>query len=246
MLETALQSGSVQALAWTALLLGFVHSILGPDHYVPFVMMARAWRWSWPKTILITALCGLGHVGSSIVIAAVLIAAGTAFSGWESTRWAALHEVRGAVAAWSLMGFGAAYAIWGVHRALRGRTHVHRHVHEDGDVHTHAHAHEKDHAHVHGSAERVTPWVLFTVFVFGPCESLIPLALAAWALGGTGAAVVTAGAFTLSTVATILVTVGLLLGGLNRIALGPVERWTHAVAGASLVACGAAIRFLGL
>ncbi len=246
MLETALHSGSVQALAWTALALGFVHSVLGPDHYVPFVMMARAWRWSWPRTFVITLLCGFGHVASSIAIAAVLIAAGTAVDTWQGTRWAALHEVRGAVAAWALIGFGVAYTLWGVRRALRTRLHTHDHVHEGGAVHAHAHAHVDAHAHVHGSAARVTPWVLFAVFVFGPCESLIPLTLAAWALGGTGAAVVTAGAFTLSTVATILVTVGLLLGGLRRLPLGPLERWTHALAGASLVACGAAIRFLGL
>ena len=246
MLETALASGSVQALAWTALLLGFVHSILGPDHYVPFVAMARAWRWSWPRTLAITLLCGLGHVASSIAIAAALIAAGAALDDWQGTRWAALHAVRGTAAAWALMGVGVAYALWGVRRAIRGRVHAHGHTHGDGALHAHGHAHDRDHAHPHGPAAAVTPWVLFTVFVFGPCESLIPLTLAAWALGGTSAAVLTAGAFTLSTVATVVATVSLLLAGLTRVPLGPLERWTHALAGASLVACGAAIRFLGL
>ena len=56
----------------------------------------------------------------------------------------------------------------------------------------------------------------------------------------------TAGAFTLSTVATILGTVWLLRSGIELLPLRRVERYTHAIAGASLVACGVAIRFLGL
>jgi hypothetical protein len=88
--------------------------------------------------------------------------------------------------------------------------------------------------------------VLFIVFVFGPCESLIPLMLAAQGLGGLGATVLTAGAFTVATVGTIIGTVTLLQAGIDLVPLGRLERWTHAAAGMSLVACGAAVGFLGL
>ncbi len=247
MLEQSLQSGSVVVLAWAAFALGFLHTILGPDHYVPFVMMARAEGWSRAKTFVVTGLCGLGHVLGSLAIAALLIVLGTAAEHWEQTRWAALHELRGDVAAWALIGVGAAYALWGLRRARRSREHSHHHRHADGSVHEHRHSHHQEHVHVHRStAARVTPWVLFTVFVFGPCESLIPLSLAAWGLDGLGAALLTAGAFTLSTVATILGTVWLLRSGIELLPLRRVERYTHAIAGASLVACGVAIRFLGL
>ena len=249
MLEESLQSGSVVLLAWTALALGFLHTILGPDHYVPFVAMAAAEGWSRTKTAVVTALCGLGHVVGSIAIAAVLIGLGSAAESWEQTRWAGIHELRGDVAAWALMGVGAAYALWGVRRALRGRSHSHGHLHADGSQHSHDHdhSHAGGHVHVHGSTvARLTPWVLFTIFVFGPCESLIPLSLASWGLGGIGAAALVAGAFTVSTVATILGCVFLLHAGVNLLPLNVLERWTHALAGASLVACGVAIRFLGL
>lgn len=248
MLQEALQAGDVQVLAWTALALGFLHTVLGPDHYVPFVMMAMAEGWSRLKTAVITGLCGLGHVVSSVVIAAALIVLGTAVEGWEETSLAGLHEARGDIAAWALMGVGVAYALWSWRRVRRGHAHQHRHVHLDGSAHAHEHDHrDGDHLHVHGrSAHRLTPWVLFTVFVFGPCESLIPLMLAAWGLGGLGATTLTAAAFTVSTVATILGAVALLLAGVNLLPLRRMERWTGVVAGVSLVFCGAAIRFLGL
>jgi nickel/cobalt exporter len=249
MLEESLQSGSVMLLAWTAFALGFLHTVLGPDHYVPFVAMAASEGWSRAKTMVVTAVCGLGHVVGSLVIAAVLIVLGTALEGWEGHGLAHFHELRGDVAAWALMGVGAAYGLWGIRRALRGRSHSHSHVHAGGEAHEHEHSHQSEggHLHVHGrTIARLTPWVLFTIFVFGPCESLIPLSLASWALAGLGAFLLVGLAFTLSTVATILVLVLLLQGGLTLLPLKSMERWAHALAGLSLVACGAAIRFLGL
>ncbi|MCX8108749.1 MAG: hypothetical protein N3G20_08095 [Verrucomicrobiae bacterium] len=248
MLETALQSSSIQVLVLTALMLGFLHTIMGPDHYVPFIALGRASHWHWTKTIVVALVCGLGHVLSSVLIAVLLIRLGTAVSQWEGTSWARIHEARGTVSAVALMVFGIAYAAWGVRHALHTKsgTHSHPHVHPDGSLHDHVHAHRGDHVHVHGSPAKITPWVIFTIFVFGPCESLIPLTLAAWGLGGTGAAFLTAAAFTATTVLTMVAVVGLLLLGLSRVQFGQLERWTHALAGVSLFACGAAIQFLGL
>ena len=234
MLEASLQSGDALVLAWAALAMGFIHTILGPDHYVPFVMLAKAEGWSQARTGVVSFLSGLGHVMGSVVIAAVLIATGVALSSWEHTSWGFLHALRGNLAAWALAGFGGLYAVWGVWRALR----------HGGHGHSHGHSH--DHSHDHSRAARVTPWVVFIIFVFGPCESLIPLLLAAWGIGGVGTAVLVAGAFTLSTVGTMVGAVALLLLGLDLVPLGKLERWTHALAGASLVACGLAIVYLGL
>ena len=58
-------------LAVTAAGIGFLHTLLGPDHYLPFIMMARAGNWSRLKTYVVAGLCGVGHVGSSIVIGAI-------------------------------------------------------------------------------------------------------------------------------------------------------------------------------
>lgn len=256
-LSAALHSGDLTVLLVTAVTLGAVHTILGPDHYVPFVMMARAQRWARRRVALVTFLCGFGHVASSGVIAVALALAGRAFTDWTDSRFAALHEARGPIAAWLLMGIGAALTVWGVVRALRRRTHAHLHVHADGTVHAHEHDHTGDHAHAHAApyapgdaparaVRSLTPWVLFTIFVFGPCESLIPLMLVAWSTSGPAGAFLVGGAFAVATIATIMAAVALLLAGVSLIPLGTLERWTTALAGLALVACGGAIQFLGL
>ena len=46
-----------------------VHTLSGPDHYLPFVAMSRAGSWTRRRTLWITPVCGLGHVASSILLA---------------------------------------------------------------------------------------------------------------------------------------------------------------------------------
>jgi len=49
-------------LTGTAVALGFFHTLVGPDHYLPFVAMAKARQWPLKKTLLIAFFSGLGHV----------------------------------------------------------------------------------------------------------------------------------------------------------------------------------------
>ena len=53
-------TAEVSLLVFTAFSVGFLHTILGPDHYIPFVAMSRSNKWTARKTALITALCGVG------------------------------------------------------------------------------------------------------------------------------------------------------------------------------------------
>lgn len=248
-LETALSSGQLPILIWTAVALGVLHTLLGPDHYVPFAMLATAQQWSHRRTMTITLLCAVGHVVSSTVIGAALIFAGIALSAWPESRWAHWHEMRGEVATWLLMGVGVAFIAWGTKQALRGRAHSHRHIHSDGTVHDHEHDHHGRHVHVHARENRVrriTPWVLSGIFVFGPCESLIPLMLASWAACGLGGTILVAGSFCMATILAVVASVFALLVGISRLPLGALDKWSTCIAGLSLVLCGAAIRWLGL
>ena len=236
-------SQEIGVLAATAASIGFLHTLLGPDHYLPFVVMARARRWSLVKTAWITVLCGLGHVGGSVVLGAIGIVTGVALSRLE-----VLESVRGNLAAWLLIGFGLAYFVWGLRRALRSRSHQHAHSHGDAEAHTHRHTHTRGHLHIHDGEDRpnVTPWILFTIFVLGPCEPLIPILMFPAAKSSLSGLLLVTAIFGGVTVATMLTVVIASTLGINFLPVARMERYTHALAGGAICLCGVSIQFLGL
>lgn len=232
---------SLLILTPVAASIAVVHTLSGPDHYLPFIAMAKAGNWRWGKTAWVTSLCGLGHVISSVVLALLGSAALV-----SAQRIAGIESLRGDLAAWGLIAFGLVYAAWGLRRAWRRRPHRHRHVHHDGSVHEHEHDHTRDHGHVHRQGARLTPWVLFTVFVLGPCEPLIPLLMFPAVKQSAAGFLYIAGLFTVVTLACMLAVVLLALFGLRSIRTGFLERYAHALAGLAVLACGVSIKFLGL
>lgn len=206
--------------------IGFLHTILGPDHYLPFVAVARARGWSLGKTLSVTVLCGFGHVLGSMLLGLFGIALGVAVFRLE-----ALESIRGEVAAWMLIAFGFTYFIWGLHRAVKSRAHSHEHAHRDGIVHSHEHTHLGGHTHPHtGNAKNITPWILFTIFVFGPCEPLIPLLMYPAAQGSLASVLLVAAVFGAATVLTMATMVASLSLSISRIRLGSLESYSHALA----------------
>ena len=63
-------------LTVTAASVGLIHTLIGPDHYLPFIVLAKARNWSVLRTSWITFLCGLGHMSSSVVLAWIFHALG--------------------------------------------------------------------------------------------------------------------------------------------------------------------------
>jgi len=226
----------------TAASIGFFHTLFGPDHYVPFVMMSWARKWSVLKTALITFLCGLGHIGSSVVLGLVGVALGLAVKNLEI-----VESVRGNIAAWLLIAFGLVYFVWGLRRAYQKKSHSHSHIHV-GAEHEHQHSHQLEHAHVHDEKSNIsiTPWVLFTIFVFGPCEPLIPILMYPAAKNSLFGLAMVTGVFGAATIGTMLVVVMLSVAGVNFVQLSRLQRFSHAIAGATICLCGLAIQFLGL
>jgi ABC-type nickel/cobalt efflux system permease component RcnA len=144
--------------------------------------------------------------------------------------------------------FGLIYFVWGIRKAVRNKPHNHSHLHEDGSSHTHLHTHEKEHLHPHENPEKknITPWVLFTIFVFGPCEPLIPLLMYPAAIDSLLGLVIVTAVFGLVTILTMLSIVMITSWGVSFIPFGKVERYSHAFAGAAIFLSGVAIQFLGL
>ncbi len=237
-------SAELITLCSTAAGIGFIHTVLGPDHYLPFIAMSKARNWSAIKTGWITFLCGLGHVGSSILLGAIGIAIGSAADELLLGKLVWIESIRGDIAAWLLISFGLAYLIWGIRQAIRNRPHTHRHLHGLGSQHAHIHTHESEHIHVHDSKAKknITPWILFTIFVFGPCEPLIPvLMFPAVREMNIWAAVPVAITFGVVTIATMLAVVGIISFGGNLLPRTQLGRYSHALAGGTIFACGIAI-----
>jgi sulfite exporter TauE/SafE len=236
-------SREIMLLAGTAATIGFVHTVLGPDHYLPFIVISRARRWGLSKTLFVSFLCGLGHVLSSVVIGFIGIAFGVAVGRLEG-----VESFRGGLAGWLLIGFGLAYMVWGVWRAIKKKPHTHLHLHAEDDEHDHAHVHQGEHYHLHGRANKksLTPWILFTIFVFGPCEPLIPILMYPAAKHNMAGVVLVTVAFGLTTIGTMLVLISLSSWGLSFLPLGKLERYVHALAGAMIFISGLSVQFFGL
>ena len=236
-------SREILLLMATAATIGFLHTLFGPDHYLPFIVMARARNWTKIKTVWVTMLCGLGHVGSSVILGAIGVAIGFSVGRLES-----VEAFRGDIAAWLFIVFGFLYFIWGMKKAIRNEPHKHLHLHENGEKHVHPHTHSRDHVHRHteGTKKSITPWVLFTIFVLGPCEPLIPILMYPAAKNSVIGLVLVTAIFCLVTMGTMLTVVLISTMGINLVPLGKVERYTHALAGATICLSGTGIVFLGL
>jgi len=235
--------GELNALIITAASIGFFHTIFGPDHYLPFVMISWARKWSTAKTALITFLCGLGHIASSVVLGLIGVALGLAVKRLE-----VVESFRGNLAAWLLIAFGLVYFVWGLRRAYRSKPHAHSHAHTNKLPHTHLHNHYDKHTHIHDdkAAVSVTPWVLFVIFVFGPCEPLIPILMYPAAKNSLFGLVAVTCVFGGVTIATMLGVVMLSRAGVSFVRLTRVQRFAHAIAGATICLCGLAIQLVGL
>lgn len=229
----------ITLLAMTAGFIGLVHTIIGPDHYVPFIMMSRFGKWSFPKTLTITVLSGFGHVLSSVLLGALGIALGIAVSRLEG-----IESTRAQIATWGIIAFGLIYFIWGMKRALK-KSRRKGHRHKGSGEHHHHHLFSW-HTHSPKPKKNMTPWVLFTIFVFGPCEPLIPIIMYPAATSNMMGVVLVTAIFGICTVGTMTTIVMVSCLGLAKLEMKKTERYGHAIAGASILVCGLGMQFLGL
>lgn len=229
-------------LLGTAASIAFTHTLIGIDHTLPFIVIGKSRQWSINKVLFITLLCGLGHVLSSVIIGFVGIGFGVALN-----RLTFIESMRGDFAANLLIGFGLAYATWSFINSKRGIYHTHSHIHSDGQSHEHQHCHKNEHIHLHNSKDKtITSWSLFIIFVFGPCEALIPLLMVPAAKHNWFQTTVLAVVFGLTTMVTMIATVALGYTGFKFFKFNHIEKYANVYAGLAITASGGAIRLLGI
>lgn len=228
--------------------LAVLHTAIGVDHALPFVVLARVQRWSLARTLAITAACGAGHIASAVLIGLAAVAFGFAVE-----QLTPFEAVRGRIGLGVLIAFGLGYALLGLVRLWRQSAHRHAHAHHDGTLHDHHHGHADEHVHLHDDTRRktVTAWTLFVVLVFGPCEVLVPLLLAPGVTGDRWLLVGIVAVFGGLTVLTMLVMVTIGLWGARLIDLerhlGPkFATVADIVAGLAVAGTGFAVGVFGL
>ncbi|MFO8055225.1 MAG: hypothetical protein R6U19_08720 [Bacteroidales bacterium] len=220
-------------LIGTAASLGFLHTLLGPDHYVPFLALSRARGWSIRKTACITGICGLAHVGSSVGIGIAGLSLNHKLASLE-----AFEALRGNIVAWLIIAFGLAYMVWGIKRAFSIK-HQQPLMEKLEKPHSMPGTTKK-------SYKQLLPWILFVIFLLGPCEPLIPLLMFPAASISTMSIALVAGTFGIVTMATMITVVVLPLYGVHKVKIPGLQTYGHALAGSLIMLCGIGVQFLGL
>lgn len=231
----------LQILIASAAFLGFIHTLLGPDHYLPFIVLGKARNWSVSRTMWITFISGVGHVGGSVILGVIGIALGISLSKLEL-----IESHRGNLVGWLLIAFGLFYSVYGIKKYIKKNGHSHLPnflIPKKIRNFKHINHHFKDENN--DNQNKLTPWILFLIFVFGPCEVLIPLLIfPAAKFSAIGIALVSI-VFGATTILTMMVSVYLGHKGASLITFKPIDSAFHIIAGFVILISGIGIQFMG-
>jgi nickel/cobalt exporter len=207
------------SLAVAAISIGSLHS-LAPDHWVPIAAIARARNWSKGKALRVAFLCGFGHVTVSVFLGLLALLFG-------AQLFQSIGERMVSVAGLLMIGFGLAYAIWGLRHTFAHRLHGHHHHHYD---------------HVHDPSS-VSVWSLFLIYCADPCVAVIPILFAAAPLT-TVETISIVVAYEVATVGAMVILVGVAQSGAQLFKGKWIERFGDAIAGGLIVATGIMVAIL--
>lgn len=230
-------NSEMMVLIMSAITIACLHTVTGPDHYLPFIALSKSRGWSLRKTIGWTIVCGCGHVWSS-----VLLGLGGAAIGWSLSKISWLEGVRGGIAGWVLLCFGLVYGIWGLCRAYKNNPHKHFDLEDNSEVYVYEHRHGE--AVISTDRHRVTPWVMFIIFLLGPCEPMIPLLYFPAAKSNWVSMLILIAVYTICTLATMLLMVLLGFYGTRFFKTEKLERYMGALGGLTIFICGAGMIFM--
>lgn len=199
--------------------IAFLHA-LAPDHWMPFAAIGKAQNWSKLRLLWITFISGIGHVGISIIFSIIGI-----LLGFSLSKLKGIEGHRGEIVLWLLIGFGIAYALWGIRKAREQK----RKGIDEEEL----------------KAKTVAVWTMFAVIVLGPCEPLVPLVFLGYNYGWVGVITVSV-VFSIITIIMMLAQSLLALMGIQLIKNDIVERYSHAFAGLVIALTGVFVMVAGI
>jgi nickel/cobalt exporter len=226
----------------SAATLGVIHTLLGPDHYLPFIVLSKARHWTRSRTLWITFISGVGHVGGSVVLGMIGIAMGISLHRIE-----AIEASRSQLVGWMVIAFGVLYTAYGVYKYVKRGAHLHlpSFLRPKSIRHQDLHLGDRELEHDQEGG-RLTPWILFLIFVFGPCEVLIPMLVYPAAEHSTLGIFLVALVFGIATIGTMMLVVLLGYKGFSMVRFRGKEHQLHLYAGLVILLAGIGMQFLGL
>jgi ABC-type nickel/cobalt efflux system permease component RcnA len=223
-----MNSAVLTTIAATGFTVAFFHAAI-PTHWLPFVLVSRARRWSRGKTLLVAAFSGLGHVTLTGLLGLVI-----AWFGFKLDHYAA--DVFPKVAGGILLAIGVFY-FW---RQGRGRV-VHHHgigaLHHPSEKcgHEAGHSHWEEELKDSGLvADRTGDWAaisgLFLMLTLSPCELFLPVYLSGVQFGWRGFAILSL-ILAFGTLGGMMVFTWLTLVGLEKFQLKKLEHYEAGLLG---------------
>lgn len=189
----------------------FLHAAL-PTHWLPFVLVGRAQRWSMARTLLAVVVAGLAHIVTTAVLGGLIVAAGLALDQW-------IKGVLPHLSAVLLFLFGAFYLT---------RATLKRPVPASGPPLAEAEPAVSDRAAFIG---------LVAMLAVSPGEVLLPIYLSASSEGVAALGLLSL-VFAAGTVMGMAVFTGLARAGASILRLERWARYEGAVLGLALIALG--------
>jgi len=196
-----------------ALLISVAHAFL-PTHWLPFVLVGRARKWTKRRIMAVAAVAGLGHVLATIVLGFFIFLLGFKMAEHVG-HW--VHLISGLF----LIGIGVLFCV----------NHFLHHHHHHGP-------HEKEFV-----TDRAAILSLFGLMTFSPCEAILPVFLAAGTVGWQTVLPLLAIIF-ISTVGVMLTLVFLTASGMERVKSKLLETCEYLVVGLILIVLGALVIFV--
>jgi sulfite exporter TauE/SafE len=226
-----------ELLITSAIGVALLHTLSGPDHYIPFIALSKSRNWSLLNTLFWTIICGIGHVGSS-----VMLGLGGAALGWNLEKMVHVENIRGGIAGWAFITLGLIYMFWGLIKARKNTSHKHFESDAEGNMFVFEHNHALVGKPI--QKHKITPWVIFIIFILGPCEPMIPLLFAPGAQHSLSGMITLIACYTFFTLLTMIVMVTFGLKGIAISNTEKLEKYIHAIAGGTIFICGVGMVFL--
>jgi hypothetical protein len=189
----------------------FLHAAL-PTHWLPFVLVGQAQRWSLTRSLLAVTAAGLAHIATTVVVGSLIVAAGLALEALVAGFLPWLSAIL-------LFGFGTFYLI---------RTVVRRPAMAGGP------ALDLAEPTVSHSAAF---WGLVAVMALSPGEVLLPIYMSS-AQQGAGALALLALMFAVGTILGMATFTTLARAGASILRLERWARYEGAILGLALIAIG--------